>query len=73
MSFFRRRRELDARVADARARAEEAEREAAKSRARYESVREHVVEPLRQYAEENNFAAMIRDSIRRGYEKGAPP
>jgi hypothetical protein len=66
----RRREELDKRVASARARAETATAEAEKSRARQESVREHVVGPLRQAAEHNQFAQLIRDSLIEG--RGRP-
>lgn len=72
MRLFRRRHDdLDARVADARARAEDAREEAELSLARQESVREHVVRPLRQAAEQNQFAAMIRASLTEGYGRGA--
>lgn len=61
--FRRRRRELDARLASATARADAAAAEARKSRARQDAVREHVVEPLRRAAEHNQFAQLIRDSL----------
>lgn len=64
-----RRRDLDARLADARRRADEAAEEAALSLARQAGVREHVVRPLRKYAEDNNFAALLRASIRQGWEQ----
>lgn len=69
--FRRRREELDARVASATKRAEVAAGEARKSRVRQESVREHVVEPLRQAAEHNQFADLIRRSLTEGHERGA--
>jgi hypothetical protein len=70
-SFLRRRhRELDARVADATARAEMAREEAGKSVARQESVRENVVRPLRAAAEHNQFSQLIRDSLREGHRGG---
>lgn len=65
--FRRRSRELDARLADATARAQEAAGEARKSRVRQEAVREHVVAPLQRAAEHNQFADMIRDSLAQGH------
>lgn len=64
--FRRRHEELDARLADATARAEAAAAEAEKSAARQASVREHVVKPLRQAAEHNQFADLIRASLIQG-------
>lgn len=69
---FRRRRErLDARVASATARAQEAAGEARKSRIRHEAAREHVVEPLRRAGESDQFAQLIRDSLAEGRGRGA--
>lgn len=64
--FRRRHRELDARLAEATARAEAAAAEAEKSLARQESVREHVVKPLKRAAEHNQFADLIRNSLTEG-------
>lgn len=64
--FRRRRADLEARIADATARAREAGQEADKSRARQDSVREHVVEPLRAAAERDCFADLIRESLVNG-------
>jgi hypothetical protein len=64
--FRRRGEELDARLADATARAEEAAGEARKSEVRQEAVREHVVAPLQRAAEHNQFAQLIRDSLAEG-------
>lgn len=68
MSLFRRRRhaDLDARVADAQARAETAAEEARMSAARQETIRANVVRPLRDLAEQNQFAALIRASLIEG-------
>lgn len=70
MRLFRRHRrrlaELDARVADATAGAERAAEEARKSEQRYESVQRHVVRPLREAAEQNQFSEMIRRSLING-------
>jgi hypothetical protein len=49
-----------------------AEREAELSRQRLRDAHEQVIEPLRGYAERNNFAALIRDSLVQGHRKGAP-
>lgn len=68
--FRRRHEELDARVTDATARAEEARGEAAKSRERQEAVREKVVVPLQRAAARNSFAELIRDSLTEGHRKG---
>lgn len=62
----RRHAELDARVADARKRADDAAGEARKSQARQEAVRERVVMPLQRAAAHNQFAQMIRDSLTEG-------
>lgn len=64
--FRRRHEELDKRVASATARAETAGEEVARSRARQEHVREHVVEPLLKASEHNQFADLIRDSLAGG-------
>jgi len=70
VSIFRRRHpELDARVAEARTRAQEAQAEAELSIARQETVREHVVKPLRKRAEQNSFAEMLADSLAEGHRK----
>lgn len=61
----RRRKALDARVADARRRAEDARQEADKSMARYRRVRDLVARPLRQAGENDQFAEIIRDSLTR--------
>ena len=72
MRLFRRRHhdDLDARVADARARAEDAAAEARKSQVRQEAVREHIVRPLRRAAERNQFSDMIRASLIEGHGRG---
>lgn len=67
--FPRRRADLDARVESARARAEVAEGEAEKSLIRQEAIRERVVEPLRQAAQHNQFATLIRRSLTEGHER----
>lgn len=69
MSFLRRRRhsELDARVADATRRAEAAREEAQLSQARHEAIVETIVTPLRQAAEQNRFAELLRRSLAGGY------
>jgi hypothetical protein len=61
--------DLDMRVAQARVRAEDARGEAQKSRVRQEAAREHVIMPLREAAERNGFADLIRDSLTEGYGK----
>ena len=69
--FHRRRRrlaELDARVADATAGAERAAGEVRKSEQRAESVQRHVVQPLKEAAEQNQFASLIRRSLINGGE-----
>lgn len=71
MRLFRRRQrlaELDARVAEAAEGAARAAAEAEKSVQRYESVQRHVVQPLRQAAEQNQFASLIRRSLINGGE-----
>lgn len=55
--------ELDARVAEAAEGAARATAEAEKSAQRYEAVRRHVVRPLREAAESNQFASLIRRSL----------
>lgn len=71
MKWFRRNRsDQDARVAEARAAAGHAEREVELSRRRAESVRKHVVDPLREYAEHNQFADLIRQSLINGNDSG---
>lgn len=59
----RRYAELDARVADATAGAEQAAEEAAKSQQRYESVQRHVIRPLTEAAERNQFSAILRATL----------
>jgi hypothetical protein len=57
----------------AKARAERvaaAEREVELSRQRLRDTRENVVEPLRQAAAQNNFAALIAASLRPGRQNG---
>lgn len=73
LRLFRRQHhdDLDARVADAQARAEDAAAEARKSQVRQEAVRENVVRPLRQAAARNQFAEMLRDSLIEGRERRA--
>jgi hypothetical protein len=67
MRWLRRRRDAqDARVADAAAAAKAAAREIEVSRQRAESVRKHVIEPLRKAAEHNQFAALIRQTLING-------
>ena len=61
----------DARVEQARAQAEAAAREIELSRRRAESVRKHVIEPLRKAGEHNQFAAMIRTTLASGSHEGA--
>lgn len=74
MSLFRRQRrrltELDARVADAADANARAAAEARKSEERYEAVQKHVVQPLRQAAEENQFASLIRMTLVNGNGNG---
>ena len=71
MKIFRRHAGLDARVAEAEKRADEAAGEAALSQARHEAVVENVVKPLRRAAERNRFAEMIRQSLIEGHNGGA--
>ena len=61
--FSKRLNELDARVEDARQRAEDATREAKISRQRRELVEENVVKPLRRQGAHNQFAELIRQSL----------
>ena len=61
--FSKRLNELDARVEDARQRAEDATREAKISRQRRELIEENVVKPLRQAGSHNQFAELIRQSL----------
>lgn len=68
--FTRRRDDLDARVADARERLRRAGEEAALSRSRREAVKDTVIRPLREASERNQFADMLRASLRHGYGKG---
>ena len=49
----------------------DAEREVEISRQRLRDTHEQVIEPLRGYAERNNFAQMLRDSLVQGHRKGA--
>lgn len=63
---------LDARVREAQQRAVEAKAEAERSRRRYEAISEEVVKPLRHVAEENQFSAMLRRSLREGYDGPRP-
>lgn len=60
---LRRHADLDARVAQAEKRADEAAGEARLSQARHEAVVEQVVRPLRKAGERNRFADMIRQSL----------
>jgi hypothetical protein len=69
MRLFRRRRQLDERVADARARREAAGQQAKLSQDRQDAVRDRVVVPLRQAAEANQFAAMIEASLQQGWRR----
>ena len=57
---------LDARAAEAVQAAEHAEAEAELSQRRLESIRQHVVEPLRDAAERNQFSEMIRATLTNG-------
>jgi hypothetical protein len=69
MRIFRHRKriaELDARVAEAAASADQAAQEAEKSEQRYQTVRRQVVRPLREAAERNQFAAMLRKTLTDG-------
>lgn len=67
MNFFRRLRELDARVTDAREKAAQAAEEAEFSRQRRREINEDVVEPLEHSASHNQFAEMIRATILQGH------
>lgn len=70
-SCRRRHSGLDARVADAEKRAEEAAAEARLSRARHEAVVEQVVKPLRRAGERNQFAELLRRSLIEKHGGGA--
>jgi hypothetical protein len=48
----------------------EAEREVEVSRQRLRDAHEQVVKPLRGYAAQNNFAALIAESLTSGRRKG---
>jgi hypothetical protein len=48
-----------------------AQREVELSRRRLADTHEQVVKPLRDYAERNNFAQLIADSLVQGRRKGA--
>lgn len=75
LPVYRRRHheELDARVEDARRSAEDAQAEAALSERRYQSVRDHVVGPLKEAGSRNSFAEMVRISLTNGYGGGGHP
>lgn len=68
--FGRRHEELDARVADARARAATAEEEIKVSRGRQQAIRQNVIAPLRKAGEHNQFAELLRASIIAGHGNG---
>jgi hypothetical protein len=59
LTWWKRRKDLDARV-------QRAEREAEEARERLARTREEVVKPLRRMAENNQFAQMIRESLLNG-------
>ena len=59
--------ELDARVAVAKERAQEAAAEAQVSAERHEEIRTQVVAPLRKAAEHNQFAELIRVTLINGH------
>ncbi len=70
MRLFRRsrdRRAIEDRVAEAARAAQDAEAEAELSRRRHESIRRHVVEPLRRAEQHNQFADIIRASLINGH------
>lgn len=62
MRFRRRHAELDERIATARD-------EARRSRWRLTRIREEVIRPLRDVADENGFAQIIRESLLEGHGK----
>lgn len=70
---WRRRRDSDqdARIAEAIAAVGDAGAEVERSRRRQEAARKHVVEPLREFAEHNQFSQMIEATLRGGY-RGEP-
>lgn len=72
MKIFRRHRhaDLDARVAEAEKRADEAAGEARLSQVRHEAVVENVVRPLRRAGERNQFAELLRRSLIEGHGGG---
>lgn len=55
--------ELDKRVMTAEARAEDAQREAEASRRRQERIQQQIIAPLREAAEHNRFADMLRKTL----------
>lgn len=59
--------ELDARVAAAKERAQEAMAEAQVSAERHEEIRAQVVVPLKKAAEHNQFAELIRATLVNGH------
>lgn len=59
--------ELDARVAAAKKRAEDAVQEAQVSAERHEEIRTQIVAPLRKAAEHNQFAELIRSTLINGH------
>lgn len=67
MRFWFRHRKLEERAAQAAAGAEDAAREAERSRQRLEAVRENVVTPMREAASRNQFADMLRRSLIEGH------
>lgn len=73
MRIFRHHDELDARVDEARARAQAAEEEVEVSRERHERIHQHVVVPLRRAAEHNQFAELLRASILTGHNENGSP
>jgi hypothetical protein len=60
---------LDARITEARERATQAAEEAERSRRRQEAVHRTVVTPLREAAEHNRFAELVRESIIEGHHR----
>src|SRR5215475_2635635 len=70
MLFRRRLVKLDQQAEEARERARKAEGEVRKSRRRREEIRQEIVAPLMALAEDNHFAAIIKDSILAGYRNG---
>lgn len=66
---WRRRHDRERDAADDRLAA--ADREVELSRRRLRETHERVIEPLRGYAEQNNFAALIAASLAQGRRKGS--